>query len=91
MRERPRDFAICPSCGTEFGYDDVKRSHSELRLIWMLAGMPWFSHGTLPPFQWNAWAQLRAAGYVYLDVHPIQSNIERGEKHITRDWTVQFS
>jgi hypothetical protein len=92
MREPPRDFAICPSCGTEFGYDDAKRSHLDLRLEWMRAGTPWFSTNTHPPFQWNAWAQLRNAGYVYLDVHTVQSNIERGEKQMVgQDWVVQFS
>lgn len=27
----PVDLSICPSCGTQFGYDDVGRSHKELR------------------------------------------------------------
>jgi hypothetical protein len=91
MREPPRNFAICPSCGTEFGYDDAKRSHVDLRVAWIEAGTPWFSTASPPPFQWNAWTQLRAAGFAYLDVHSAQSNIEHGEKQIKQDWVVQFS
>jgi hypothetical protein len=45
----PRDYLICPSCGTEFGADDVGSSHSELRAAWEAAGRPWFSQHTAQP------------------------------------------
>jgi hypothetical protein len=55
-------FDICPSCGTEFGYDDAKTSHQELRKLWVTSGALWYSRTTNPPPNWNAEAQLRAAG-----------------------------
>jgi hypothetical protein len=42
-------FEICPSCGTEFGYDDAKRSHDDHRNAWIAAGKPWWSRTTRPP------------------------------------------
>lgn len=44
----PKDYLICPSCGTEFGSDDVAVTHEELRIAWLAAGSPWFSRHTLP-------------------------------------------
>jgi len=55
-------FEICPSCGTEFGYDDAKKSYAELRRRWLAAGAPWSSRATAPPPTWDAMEQLRAAG-----------------------------
>jgi transcription elongation factor Elf1 len=54
-------FGICPCCGVEFGYDDAKRSHAELREQWIKAGMKW--RQDKPPTGWDAKAQLRAAGF----------------------------
>jgi transcription elongation factor Elf1 len=56
-------FEICPSCGTEFGYDDAKRSHADLRNAWLSAGAPWRSRATQPPPGWSGLEQLRAAGF----------------------------
>jgi len=58
MSESPKDFAICPCCGVEFGYDDFECSHSELRSQWISKGMPWFSQYTLAPQNWNPYLQL---------------------------------
>jgi hypothetical protein len=92
MREPPRNFAICPSCGTEFGYDDAKRSPVDLRHSWMLDGAPWFSVATPPPPGWNAWQQLAQAGHLYFGVHPGQQPTARGEDRIvTSEMVVQFS
>lgn len=55
-------FDICPSCGIEFGYDDAKRSHDELRAAWLAAGAPWRSRTTAPPPAWSPARQLEAAG-----------------------------
>jgi predicted RNA-binding Zn-ribbon protein involved in translation (DUF1610 family) len=52
-------FEICPSCGTEFGYDDSTRSHTELRQAWVNSGFPWRSQAVSPPSDWNAQEQLR--------------------------------
>jgi hypothetical protein len=59
----PKDYMICPSCGTEFGNDDFEFSHEELRQEWIAAGAPWFSRRTAPPSNWNPFAQLVHAGY----------------------------
>jgi hypothetical protein len=53
-------FEICPCCGIEFGYQDAKRSHAELREEWIKAGMKWWYQD--PPPGWDAKAQLRKAG-----------------------------
>jgi hypothetical protein len=57
----PRDYHICPSCGTEFGNDDQDRSHDELRAEWIRGGALWF-FGTQPE-GWNGWMQLISGGY----------------------------
>jgi len=54
----PSDYAICPSCGTEFGYDDVAHSLEELCDRWLDAGAHWFSSHTPAPPNWNAASQL---------------------------------
>ena len=58
MKEPPRDFSICPCCGTEFGFDDFEMTVDELRKQWMFRGMPWFSTYTMAPLGWNAYTQL---------------------------------
>lgn len=55
----PRDFMICPSCGTEFGNDDFEQSIDELHLEWIRGGMKWFSTFTSPPIGWNPYMQLK--------------------------------
>jgi hypothetical protein len=42
-------FEICPSCGTEFGYDDATRSHESLCDEWIAKGMPWWADDKPPP------------------------------------------
>jgi hypothetical protein len=59
----PVAFTICPSCGTEFGYEDATRSHADLRQQWVVRGLHWFSQGTPHPDNWNPWVQLMAGGY----------------------------
>jgi hypothetical protein len=57
-------FDICPSCGTEFGNEDAKRSHADLRHSWLTAGAPWWSKARKPPMGWDAREQLRKAGLI---------------------------
>ena len=55
-------FDICPSCGTEFGYDNATRSAEELRKRWIETGAPWGSKTTPPPPGWDGTKQLANAG-----------------------------
>jgi hypothetical protein len=52
-------FEICPSCGTEFGYDDAKKSHESLRDEWIAKGMPWWADDKPAP-DWDPVQQLRS-------------------------------
>jgi hypothetical protein len=52
-------FEICPSCGTEFGYDDATRSHKSLRDEWIAKGMPWWADDKPPP-GWDPMQQLQS-------------------------------
>jgi len=54
----PKDYHICPSCGTEFGYDDAGRSHTALRTAWLKSGTPWWSPVSQPPEGWDPLAQV---------------------------------
>jgi hypothetical protein len=58
MPYAPVPFNVCPCCGTEFGVDDRKRTHYELRVDWIQAGMPWFDDITSPTIDWNPLLQL---------------------------------
>lgn len=66
MEESPQNFAICPSCGTEFGFDDAAKSHLELRQNWINSGASWWSRRRVRPIGWNATAQLEN-----LQPHPV--------------------
>ena len=52
----PKDYHICPCCGTEFGNDDAEFSHEQLRGMWVAGGAHWF-FGRAPE-GWNPWLQL---------------------------------
>lgn len=54
-------FEICPSCGTEFGYDDATKSAAQLRREWLGRGAAWWSKTVKPPKNWNPVMQLRGA------------------------------
>ncbi len=75
MRSAPRNHSICPSCGTEFGYDDFSVSQRTIRNEWLKAGTPWFSFRTRPPFQWNGFRQVIEAGLEF-DVPLPLSNVD---------------
>ena len=57
----PRDYHICPCCGTEFGNDDAVFTWDELRQRWIAGGEQWFFGP--PPQNWNPQAQLLSVGY----------------------------
>jgi hypothetical protein len=77
MNEQPDDYAICPSCGTEFGYHDSNHSHSELRRNWLLRGAPWHSRVVPRPISWNPIQQLAA---LQINVHMTQ--VQRTERTV---------
>ena len=55
----PENETICPSCYTEFGYDDATKTHAELRAEWLANGAHWEgANVTPPPPGWNPYTQL---------------------------------
>lgn len=52
----PKDYHICPCCGTEFGNDDQNFTHEQIREMWIAGGANWFFGR--PPDNWNPWMQL---------------------------------
>lgn len=58
MAEPPRDYNICPSCGTEFGLHDQNTSVEELRQAWLRTGPKWWSATESQPENWNPIQQL---------------------------------
>ncbi len=62
LDEKPANHEICPSCGTQFGYDDYLRSHTALRQQWLDNDAKWFLVG-VEPFGWNPYRQMRNAGF----------------------------
>lgn len=64
LRHPPKNYHICPCCGTEFGHDDFDVSHETLRQEWIASGMKWFSRKTPPPADWSPERQLLDAGFV---------------------------
>ncbi len=59
LAEPPVNFTICPSCGTEFGYDDAFALHAELRAAWLNGGARWWSPVDPRPEGWNGQLQVR--------------------------------
>jgi len=62
MPDRPRDYHICPCCGTEFGNDDQDLTQFQLRARWVNAGMRWFFGQQ--PHGWDPQAQLERGSSV---------------------------
>jgi hypothetical protein len=60
MEDPPPDFNICPSCGTEFGNNDVNASIKELRSAWLRNGARWWSPVDSPPDGWDPFEQISA-------------------------------
>jgi hypothetical protein len=58
MQEGPRDYNICPSCGTEFGLHDLNSTVEDLRDVWMATGPRWYSRVIPEPEDWNPLQQL---------------------------------
>jgi len=75
MEFPPTDWNICPSCGTEFGYNDVGKSHIDLRRIWIEGGMRWWSPVEKQPDEWDPETQLIVGVYLLPQEWPLQSEI----------------
>jgi len=63
LRDDSMNHGICPSCGTQFGYDDVSISHEALRSAWLNDGAQWFDTSMRPPANWDGWMQAMEAFY----------------------------
>jgi hypothetical protein len=64
MEAPPKDYRICPSCGTEFGVSDVNATIAELRDAWMGTGPKWWSTTDAKPADWDPLEQMEIAGIV---------------------------
>ena len=64
LEDPPMDDEICPSCGTQFGYHDHKKTHQQLRLLWIKKRAPWHSKVDTKPVNWNPIRQLRVEGFL---------------------------
>jgi hypothetical protein len=62
MDDPPRDYNICPSCGTEYGVNDVNSSYEELRKAWLKTGPTWWSKTDPKPDNWSPSRQLANLG-----------------------------
>lgn len=58
LEDPPNNYTICPSCGTEFEYDDVRMTRADLRRAWVEGGYQWWSKLEQPPTRWNPERQL---------------------------------
>jgi hypothetical protein len=58
MEEGPRNYNICPSCGTEFGLHDVNTTIDNLRAAWLAGGARWHSTAVPQSGKWNPIQQL---------------------------------
>ena len=63
LDEPPSDWNICDSCGTEFGYHDARKTHSELRDLWIASGAVWHSIDYKSPQFWSPEKQLANVNY----------------------------
>jgi hypothetical protein len=93
LEEPARPYNICDCCGTEFGNDDDRYSHDELRNRWIDAGAKWF-FGT-PPFAWSAAPQLLKANvkipYATWGVFTGTSNVVVKSKYVDQDSHIQLA
>lgn len=62
MDDPPRDYNVCPSCGTEYGVNDVNASYDELRQAWLETGPVWWSKTDNQPDNWSPSRQLANLG-----------------------------
>ena len=94
LEAQPTNHEICSSCGTQFGYDDYLRSHSELRQEWLDNDAKWFLVG-YEPYGWNAYSQLENAGLLKISGKPrtqstvVNSNVNQDKFKMVREFNVR--
>src|SRR5882724_9704767 len=81
----PKDYMICPCCGTEFGNDDFEVSHEELRKAWLRAGAQWFSEHTPKPSDWSPSMQLIGAGLIAVLALSNSTGQQTSDVHLARE------
>jgi hypothetical protein len=94
MEAPPKDYRICPSCGTEFGVHDVNSTIADLREAWMKTGPKWWSRTDVVPARWDPIEQMEKAGIVVkrqpasqpISVSTSTSTARVGERNVT-GWT----
>jgi hypothetical protein len=62
MDDPPRDYNICPSCGTEYGVNTVNATYEQLRHAWIATGPAWWSKSDPKPENWSPSRQLANLG-----------------------------
>src|ERR1017187_1954302 len=63
MKYPAADYNICPSCGTEFGNNDVNASIEDLRASWLDSGPRWWSKFEAQPANWEPIWQVASQVY----------------------------
>jgi hypothetical protein len=58
LEDPPNNYTICPSCGTEFEYDDVSMTRAELLRAWVEGERKWWSKLEPSPACWNPERQM---------------------------------
>ena len=77
LRRPPKDYLICPSCGTEFDYHDSVLSYEELRWQWLAKGAKWHSRVVPPPPDWDPFVQLSQAGFIQDELSTRNASTDR--------------
>lgn len=72
MQDPPADYNICPSCGTEFGYNDLNSSIEGLRNAWLQSGAGWWSTVDPIPEGWDPFQQLLSGIYLQPQISLLQ-------------------
>lgn len=87
LKYPPENETICPSCYTEFGYDDATRSHSELRQEWLSNGARWEGSNVMAaPAGWDPYEQLKHIGA--LQERPVKSSTNLGVVDLVSSRTI---
>jgi len=77
MAKPATDFNICPSCGTEFGNDDLEWTIGQLRQAWLDGGAKWWSQSTASPDGWDPVQQVLRV----IPISPIGEPIAMNPQH----------
>jgi hypothetical protein len=88
LQSPPENFSICPSCGTEFGFDDAGKSHEELRRQWITDGLQWFNDLVPRPLNWDAWKQLANGGYEKYAPSLSTNSVSANDLSVSENWTL---